>query len=335
MVLRLIEVVLPEENTRGIQELLKEQQLLSIWFKELSEGQMLVRILLLAEKVDGVLDILEKNFGMITDFRIIILPVEATMPRPAEEKPPKKEGTEPEKKSNADRISREELYTDITGSTRLSNVYVAMILLSSIVAAFGLLKNNIAVIIGAMVIAPMLGPNMALSLATTLGDIVLARTALKASATGILIALIISVLAGFIFTVNPDIPEIASRTKVELDDVAIALASGSAGALAFTTGVSAILIGVMVAVALLPPLVTFGLMLGSGNEQLASGALLLFFVNIICVNLAGVITFLAQGIRPKTWWEADKAMRMTRIAIGLWIILLLSLIIVILLLQKS
>ncbi len=67
-----------------------------------------------------------------------------------------------------------------------------------------------------MVIAPMLGPNIALSLTTTLGDIVLARTPLKASAAGILIALIISVLAGFVFTVNPDIPEIASRTKVEL-----------------------------------------------------------------------------------------------------------------------
>ncbi|GEM_PF-860880 len=77
-----------------------------------------------------------------------------------------------------------------------------------------------------------------------------------------------------------------------LDDIAIALASGSAGVLAFTTRASSILIGVMVAVALLPPLVAFGLLLGAGHELLAFGALLLLFVNIICINLAGVVTFL-------------------------------------------
>lgn len=224
---------------------------------------------------------------------------------------------------------------DITDTTKLSKVYVAMVLLSSIVTAFGLLGNNVAVIIGAMVIAPLLGPNVALSLSTTLGDIALFRTALKANVAGILIALVISVFTGFIFAVNPDIQEIASRTKVGLDAIVIALASGSAGVLAFTTGVSTILIGVMVAVALLPPLVVFGLLLGSGHELPAISALLLFLVNIICINLAGVVTFLAQGIHPKTWWEAEKAKEATRIAIALWIMLLSALIVAILLSQSS
>jgi hypothetical protein len=94
---------------------------------------------------------------------------------------------------------------------------------------------------------------------------------------------------------------------VGLGDIAVALASGCAGALAFTTGVSATLIGVMVAVALLPPLVTFGLLLGGGNLDLATGALSLFLMNLICVNLAGVATFLVQGIRPASWWEKDQA----------------------------
>ena len=91
----------------------------------------------------------------------------------------------------------------------------------------------------------------------------------------------------------------------------------------------------MVAVALLPPLVTFGLLLGSGQPALATGAMSLFLVNLICVNLAGVTTFLVQGIHPANWWEKDRAVKATRIAIGLWVALLTALVGLILLLQKG
>jgi uncharacterized membrane protein len=85
----------------------------------------------------------------------------------------------------------------------------------------------------------------------------------------------------------------------------------------------------MVAVALLPPLVTCGMLLGAGYRQKAFNATLLLFTNIICVNLAGVVTFLLQGIRPITWWEADRAKKATRIAIMLWILLLSALLFII------
>jgi uncharacterized hydrophobic protein (TIGR00341 family) len=126
-----------------------------------------------------------------------------------------------------------------------------------------------------------------------------------------------------------------SRTQVVPGEIVVALASGCAGALAFTTGVSAALVGVMVAVALLPPLVAFGLLLGGGEPALAMGALSLFLVNLICVNLAGVTTFLVQGIRPATWWEKDRAVKATRIAIGLWAALLTALIAMIVLFRKG
>jgi uncharacterized hydrophobic protein (TIGR00341 family) len=115
-------------------------------------------------------------------------------------------------------------------------VYIVMVVLSSIVAAIGLMNNNITVVIGAMVIAPLLGPNVALSLATTLGDTDLAVRAMKVNAAGILVGLLLSLAVGRLFLVNPDIPEILARTKVGLIDVVLALASGSAGALAFTAG---------------------------------------------------------------------------------------------------
>jgi len=180
------------------------------------------------------------------------------------------------------------------------------------------------------VIAPLLGPNVSFSLATILGDGNLARRALKANLVGIVTAIAISYLLGSVLSVDPATPEIASRTVVGLGEIALALASGSAGALAFTTGVSATLIGVMVAVALLPPLVTFGLLMGSGHESLAWGAILLFVANFISVNLSGVATFLAQGIRPLGWLEAKRAKRTSIVAIALWVLMLAVLVAIIL-----
>lgn len=326
MALRLIELFIPKENSQEVEQLLKEHQILGVWREHLSEGDLLVRILLPTEETEAVLDIFEKTFSNLDRFRIILLRVEASIPRPKppEETTTKEALTEPEKalENKVERISREELYADVVDSAKISIVYVVMVILSSIVAAIGLLHNNITVIIGAMVIAPLLGPNVALSLATTLGDIPLIRSSLKANAAGIIIALILSILLGIFFTVDPGTSEIASRTRVGLIDIVLALASGSAGALSFTTGVPAVLIGVMVAVALLPPVVTLGMLLGAGYLDSALGAMLLLFTNLICVNLAGVVTFLAQGVRPITWWEADRAKKATRIAIILWIFLL-------------
>ena len=132
-----------------------------------------------------------------------------------------------------ERISREELVNDIQDATKLGTVYLVMAALSSVVAAIGLLNNNVAVVIGATVIAPFC-PNMALSLAAALGDLALARRALAAGLAGFATVLLLAVVVGVLFAVDPNIPEIASRTQVGLGDIALALASGGAGALAFT-----------------------------------------------------------------------------------------------------
>ncbi|KPL03075.1 MAG: hypothetical protein AMJ90_04115 [candidate division Zixibacteria bacterium SM23_73_2] len=338
MALRLIEAVLPKQYEHKVQEILKDHKVLGIWQQGLSEEKVLVRVLLPTVETEAILDLLKKHYSHLDGFRVMLLSVEASLPRPDEpekktEKEKPKEKPTPQAKVN--RKSRQEIYTDINQSSKLSTVYLVMVILSTIVAALGILLNNIFAIIGAMVIAPLLGPNVALSLATTLGDIDLAKRALKANLSGIFTALFISIIIGTIFTVSPDIHVLAFRTKTGLGDVVLALASGSAGALAFTTGISTALVGVMVAVALLPPLVTFGLLLGSGHFQMALGAMLLLLINLICINLAGVTTFLAQGIRPITWWEADRAKKATRDAIIIWGVLLLALIIVILLTQRG
>lgn len=334
MALRLIEIILPENDGGKVRELLKEHKMIEHQQVRLPDGKMLVRILLEAEQSESILDLLEKQYEGWKDNRLVILPVQATLPRYESEKTVAAE-KKPTEVKPPERIDREELYEDIKDAARCSRVYLAMTVLSTIVAAVGLHYNSVTIIIGAMVIAPLLGPNMAMALGTTLGDLLLLRRALLTSLAGIATAITLSVIIGALVHLNPALAEVTSRTHVGLGDIAVALASGCAGALAFTTGVSAILIGVMVAVALLPPLVAFGLLLGSGYLGLAIGALLLFLMNLICVNLAGVTTFLIQGIHPATWWEKDRAAKATRNAIILWVVLLAALVGLILLLPKG
>jgi len=175
---------------------------------------------------------------------------------------------------------------------------------------------------------------VALALSATLGDNKLRNNALKATIAGFSLVIFLSSAIGFFFTVDPGIPEIASRTQTGISDILLALASGAAGVLAFTTGAPAVVIGVMVAVALLPPLTVFGLLMGSGEYNLAAGAFLLFLTNIICINLAGVTTFLFQGVSPRTWWEAKKAKKASRKTLAIWIITLGLLVVIILLWSK-
>jgi uncharacterized hydrophobic protein (TIGR00341 family) len=136
----------------------------------------------------------------------------------------------------------------------------------------------------------------------------------------------LAALFGMLVSPDPEVPSILSRTSVGLSDVAVAFAAGAAGAIAYTSGIPGAVIGVMVAVALVPPLVTCGLMTGAGHMRAALGALHLTGVNIICVNLAGVATFLARGVRPRTWWEESRARKATRLAIALWTVLLVLLV---------
>jgi len=322
---RVIKIILPENHGNQALELLESQDNLSFWQEETSGGNFVASALTDSVRSETIMDLFEKRFSSVEGFKLILIPVEASIPRT--ETDDVKVSASSQDKTKADqkippRISREELYSDIVDSTKLSSIFVFMTILSTVVVAIGLLKNNVAVIIGAMVIAPFLGPNVALALSTNLADKKLGLNALKTLLSGILIVLLLSACMGYLFQTNPTIPEIATRTRADLSDIILALASGSAGVLAFTTGASSAVIGVMVAVALLPPLTVCGLLLGTGQFPESMGAFLLFIINIICINLAGVITFLIQGVSPRVWWEADRAKKATRKALALWSIIL-------------
>jgi uncharacterized hydrophobic protein (TIGR00341 family) len=317
MSLRLIELTVSDAVADRLPGALESVEVLEHWREPTLESRVLVRFLVATDKSEAVLDVLERQFTGTEGFRIILLPVEATIPRPPEPEP------EPEPPARS-RVGREELLNDLASGTQITAVYLALVVLSTIVAAVGLMRDNVAVVIGAMVIAPLLTPNVALALATTLGDFDLMRKALKTNLVGLATSLVFAIGVGALLP-HVNSTEIILRTEAGFADIVLALAAGAAGALVFTTGVPATLVGVMVAVALLPPLVTAGLRIAVGDAAGAGGAFLLLMTNVICVNLAAVVTFLVRGVGPRTWWETNKARRATRKAVFRWGALLLVL----------
>ncbi len=335
MGLRLLQVCYPYDPDREIEELLDELTLIDVRKEKITETEWFARVILPDTEAESALEILEDAYAHSEHFRVVILDVEATLPRPDLEGKEENEEETAEEKAEKTRISVEEIYQSTAEAASISPVYLVLVVLASIVAAIGLLYDNVAVIIGSMVIAPLLSPNMALSLATTLADSKLARESLVSGMSGYLLAIAVGVLFGLLasvvpgLSIDPSAAEIASRVDINLMYVLLAFSAGVAGSLSVTKGVAQALVGVMVAVALLPPIVAGGLLLGSGMWTDAAGALLLFGVNIVCINLAGVTTFLAQGINPRSWWEQKKARRTTLTALLIWLMVLAILIIMI------
>lgn len=284
------------------------------------DGLQTMRLLVGDDKLQEVLDALQTLFSSEPLAKIVVLPVEISLPKP----------TETERKEEAEAIeARESLYTGIERNARLDADFIALVLLSTCVGAVGLIENSVAIVIGAMVIAPLLGPNLAFGLGTALGDASLMRKSALSTFVGLLLAISVSVVIGYFWPSVITSVELMARTNVGFDSIILALASGAAAALSLTTGLSSVLVGVMVAVALLPPAATLGIMIGQGNFSFAIGAGLLLCVNIVCVNLAIKIVFFIKGIRPRTWWEKKQAKHaMTLYIIG-WVVSLAILIVII------
>ena len=340
MALRVVEIIVPDGEGDQVEGVLKDVSIHGLWLRDLLDGRDSVKILLDAGEAETVLDLLDKHFIWGDRARLLLYSVEATRPKilePGEEgEPGKSTPTIPpeagEKQHRLpERISRDELQEGLAPGAKVGWVYVTMVLLSAIIAAVGLIRNDVVILIGAMVIAPLLTPNMALAFGTTLGDLHLARRAALTTGVGMGAALFFAVMLGLLVPFDSGVQAFVARTQIGIGDLVLALAAGGAGALAFTTGVPAGLVGVMVAVALLPPAVVTGMLAGKGEWNGALGALLLLLGNIICVNLSATLVFVVQGIRPRTWWDRDRAKRSTWIASLLWGGLLASLVVIILL----
>lgn len=320
--MRIVEIITHAKHLEALTGIADHFEVEDVWVSSKKVGgRRSFRMLVEDEKRQAVIDALHNLLVAEENTRILILPVDAVIDQNKED--------EESRQNRKVAATREELYSEIEKGARLDSNFLLLTVLSTIVATIGLIEDNIAAIIGAMVIAPLLGPNIALAFAASLGDGEFMLRALVTNLTGVLLAFVLALCIGLLWPIAVDSQEIMSRTSVGLDDVALALASGAAAVLSLTTGLSSTLVGVMVAVALLPPTATIGLLLGSGQPALASGAALMLAVNVICVLLSAMLVFLIRGIKPRTWYERSQAKQSTAFYFSLWAGLLLMLIVII------
>ncbi len=168
--------------------------------------------------------------------------------------------------------------------------------LSGVIATLGLLANSVAIIIGAMIIAPLIGPITGIAYSTTVANRRLLRRSFLTLFTGVIFTVFISFLIALLVGLKPVTPEILARTNPTLIDLVIALAAGAAGAFANTRRrIADALPGVAIAVALVPPLSVVGIGLALRNASLAFGASVLFITNLTGIIFSGVVILLLQS----------------------------------------
>jgi uncharacterized hydrophobic protein (TIGR00341 family) len=317
LALRLIEAHVPADLGDEAHTIL-EDLCHECWAEEGGRFGTVVHGILGSERTGEAMDALHEQLASRGGLLVFVQPLDGVLPRP----PASAHGETRTDARSAAAVSREEVYARIADTARLDSVYLALVVLAALVAGIGLARDNTAAVIGAMVVAPLLGPNMALALGMVLADGPLVRRSLVTNAVGLAVALGAAALLGILLHADPHTPELLSRTRVALPDLVLALAAGCAGALSYTTGVPTYLTGVMVAVALLPPAVASGLLAAHGRWSGAASALLLAGGNVTALTLAAMVTFLVRGMRPRNWWQEEPARRSARLGIAIFVVLL-------------
>lgn len=314
MALRLVQVDVDPRLSEEALGLLDRVGAAERWCVDGGSYGSVVSAVIGSDRTGAAVDLIYSELSARTSIRALVLPLDAVIPRPSASL---ESGERQERRSFA-AVSREEVYAAVAGNAQLDSTFVAMTVLATIVAAIGLSSDNTAAVIGAMVVAPLLGPNMALALGLTLDDRALIQRAAKSAVAGILVCFGVAMVLSFLVDVDPAVSELSSRTGPRVADIVLAVAAGMAGTLAYTTGAPTYLVGVMVAVALLPPTVASGLFLAHGHFAQAGGAALLTAINATAVVLSSMLTFLASGMRPRIWWQEAQARRTaTRAALAL------------------
>lgn len=191
-----------------------------------------------------------------------------------------------------------------------SNSHLLMNVLAAIIASYGLLANSPAVVIGAMIVAMLLGPILGISLSLVESD---PRTLLKSLLSllsGIVAVLATAFVIGIVHANMPITSEIMVRTVPSLLDLIIAFAGGAAGAYATVSfGSSLALVGVAIATALVPPLSSASLLVARGEPILALGAFELAVVNLVAIQFSASVVLWLTGFRRVTRTSGEPILR--------------------------
>ncbi len=208
---------------------------------------------------------------------------------------------------NVPQQDRLDAYKRLRRGTRATHDFYILMLFSVIIATMGLLLNSGAVIIGAMLVAPLMTPMLGLGLGVATGETRMLRMSAMSTLKGFLLAVAVSAFLAWLAPLVAFTTEIASRTQPNLLDLTVGLAAGMAGAYSVSRkSVAAALPGVAIAAALVPPLAVVGICLATARWTAALGAALLFGTNLVAIAFAGAMMFILLGFTPPEREEQER-----------------------------
>jgi uncharacterized hydrophobic protein (TIGR00341 family) len=284
--MRKLSITIPAEDTKKVKEILEETG----YEFSVIEGKdtNLVVTAIHADDVGPLItDLQKEGIGRVTG-TLYVSQAELVIPY----KPHRMNLT------GAKRIAIEELYRDVEQGSKLDRNYVIFIALSAILASLGLLANNVVAVIASMVIAPLMGPIIGTSLGTVLSDKKLFKEGLKAEIIGLLLSIAAGFIIGLLYPEAEVTSEILLRATPTLFDVGLAVVSGSAAAICFTSGIATALVGIAIAAALMPPAVNVGLGLALQRYDIALGSALLLLTNVFSINITALAVFWLKDVKP-------------------------------------
>lgn len=212
-------------------------------------------------------------------------------------------------------VSRSELHSSAADMMPDLAIYGLMTGISAVVATAGVLLGSLAVLVGAMVIAPLVGPSMATSVATVIDDDLLFGRSVKFQAIGGLVGLLSAVGFALLVRMSSFVAEIditsvltaSNHTAPAFLLIVVALSAGVAGALSLSTSGTIGLVGVMIAAAVMPPVGVMGVAIAWLRPVAMLGSAGVVLVNLLSINLASIITLWYLGYHPESWTELRKA----------------------------
>lgn len=331
--MRLIQTLVPEGKRETVVDLLETQDVDFAMAEETSTSGYsdIVYIPAESDAVEEIVDDL-RSVGVEREGYMVISDVETIVSEQFE----RKQADDGEDEATDERISRDELRTKARGLSRSTPNFLALTIISAIVATAGLLQDSAAVVVGSMVIAPLIGPAMASCVGTVINDDdgALFWEGVRSQLVGLVVAILSATLfaTAYRIALAPEldlllIQQIAERAHPGLLALAIALGAGIAGAVSLTSGADEALVGVMIAVALIPPAASVGLGIAYVDPRLAVGAGVLVLVNLLSINIAGIVTIWIKRYNPTHWYDARQARRATLVrlaAFGLAVLVLTS-----------
>ncbi|WP_247728654.1 TIGR00341 family protein [Halovivax limisalsi] len=272
--------------------------------------------------VDGVDSLLSRLHadGLHDDVRIVVMGVEASVSGDPDADRSRYAPTQ---------LSRAEIRAQAISLAPAASTFFALLVLSSIIATAGLLTDSTATIIGAMVVAPLMGPALAASVGVVVHDESLASRGIALQAGGLFVTVLTAALVGWALRGTvllppgldiTTIPAVEERITPTLLSLFLALGSGAAAVVSLTRDVGSVLVGVAIAVALVPPAATAGLGIAWWHPTVVLTAGTLVLVNLLAINLTALVMLWLLGYRPYEVERVDRAVSRLRARVAIFIV---------------